>query len=301
MNPGQAEQRSFPLPRGTITIGRTHDNEICCLHKSLSRRHARVEFDGRVVRVTDLQSKNGVFYQGRRMPRFELKDGDSFRCGEVTFMLAGVTAKMDALTKPVEKAPLSARTLPSPVVLGEISAPRRPARTDPLLREDDDHRFKEKLYALIRASELLASDLPTDRLLEELIDIAVQVLNADRFAVIVEGEHGEPRPRLVRSFAASQRQPYSRRVVEWVLERGAPTCFADVSREADLTGAPEDDIEVRAAMAVPLGAASHPFGVMYADSVSRVDCFRPDDLAVFRALANLASVALEGEPRPTGA
>ena len=77
------------LAPGTVTIGRTKDNHIVCMHKSLSRKHAQLDFDGAKVRVADLQSKNGVFFNGRRVPTCNLVEGDSFRCGDITFLLEG--------------------------------------------------------------------------------------------------------------------------------------------------------------------------------------------------------------------
>ena len=35
--------------------------------------------------------------------------------------------------------------------------------------------------------------------------------------------------------------------------------------------------------------------MLYADSVSRTDCYRPDDLALLRALGNIAASAIECE------
>ena len=75
MYPGLAEQQDFPLtPGARLTIGRTKDNAVLCLHKSLSRTHAEVVYDGSVVQLTDLQSKNGVFVNGRRIARGQTQD-----------------------------------------------------------------------------------------------------------------------------------------------------------------------------------------------------------------------------------
>ena len=60
MNPGLPDEQIFPLAPGLVTIGRTKDNTVFCLHKSLSRKHAQIDVDGAKVKVTDLQSKNGI-------------------------------------------------------------------------------------------------------------------------------------------------------------------------------------------------------------------------------------------------
>ncbi|MBC7052075.1 FHA domain-containing protein, partial [Salmonella enterica subsp. enterica serovar Enteritidis] len=77
MNPGTPEEATCLLSPGTVTIGRTKDNQIICQHKSLSRKHAQLDYDGNKVRLADLQSKNGVFFNGRRVPACELIEGDT--------------------------------------------------------------------------------------------------------------------------------------------------------------------------------------------------------------------------------
>jgi GAF domain-containing protein len=46
-------------------------------------------------------------------------------------------------------------------------------------------------------------------------------------------------------------------------------------------------------MAVPINPGGGTIGVLYADSISRTDAFRADDLALFRALANFAAIAMD--------
>ena len=46
LNPGALDEQVFELAEGPITIGRTEECNVCVLHKSLSRRHARLEREG---------------------------------------------------------------------------------------------------------------------------------------------------------------------------------------------------------------------------------------------------------------
>ena len=137
------------------------------------------------------------------------------------------------------------------------------------------------------------NELPVDRVLEELVVLAVQVLEVDRIVLLTQDAATlEMRPRVIKTFAAAGQYPYSTRVVDWVIEHGSPTSFADVSRDRSLSGDPDSDVDVKGAMCVPINPGSATIGVIYADSVSRPDCFRPDDLALLRALANLAAVVI---------
>lgn len=289
MNPGLPEEQSFALPVGSITIGRTKDNDVFCLHKSLSRKHAQVEFDGGRVRVSDLQSKNGIFHNGKRVQRCELGEGDSFRCGDITFLLEGATTRSPKIS-------VAAQTLPSPLAL-DPSASRRPTKIPaPPVVLDDDQRYKDKLFLLIRASELLVSEMSLEKILDELVVLAVQVLEVDRIALLTLDEQTlEMKPRVLKTFTSIAQRPYSRRVVDWVVDHGSPASFSDVSIDKSLPGGLDEDRNVRAAMCVPINPGGGTIGVLYADTLTQADAFRPDDLALLRALANFAAVAIEGE------
>ncbi|MCL4264229.1 MAG: protein kinase [Anaerolineae bacterium] len=56
--------RSHPLLKPTLTIGRTNVNDIVLNESSVSSRHARLEKSGPGWQVVDLQSTNGTFLAG---------------------------------------------------------------------------------------------------------------------------------------------------------------------------------------------------------------------------------------------
>src|SRR5262249_40918050 len=74
------------LPRTVreIVIGSASDAHIVVDSACVSRRHGRVERQGRkgeTVRVVDLGSKNGTFLDGERLSRFDLRPGQVFTVG----------------------------------------------------------------------------------------------------------------------------------------------------------------------------------------------------------------------------
>jgi adenylate cyclase len=296
MNPGTTEEETFMVSVGTSTIGRTKENHIVCMHKSLSRKHAQLDYDGKTVRIADLQSKNGIYHNGKRVPACEVVEGDTFRCGDITFLLEGATTRSPKIS-------VGAQTLPSPLAF-DASLSKRVAKVPAhVVHLDDEQRYKDKLFLLIRASELLVGEQPLDRMLDELVVLAVQVLEVDRIALLTLDEKTlEIKPKVIKTFVGAAPRPYSKRVVDWVVDKGSPTSFSDVSRDRTLPGDAKEDAAIRAAMAVPINPGGGTVGVLYADSVSRADAFRPDDLALFRALANMAAVALDSHAlrRQTG-
>ncbi|MCB1744847.1 MAG: FHA domain-containing protein, partial [Gammaproteobacteria bacterium] len=74
---------SFDITRDTISIGRQADNDLVLDDGSVSRHHARIEFDGDgQFQVHDLDSLNGVFVNGRKVSRKRIKSGDRIELGD---------------------------------------------------------------------------------------------------------------------------------------------------------------------------------------------------------------------------
>ena len=68
---------------GKVRLGRAANCEVVVRGGSISRAHAELLPDGDAWVLVDLDSSNGVHMGNVRAKRFELKDGDSFRLGEV--------------------------------------------------------------------------------------------------------------------------------------------------------------------------------------------------------------------------
>ena len=70
-------------PDSPITIGRTDDNTLVLDHKSVSRRHAKIERNGGYFVLTDLGSHNGTRVGQQMVTRHYLKPGDVVWFGQV--------------------------------------------------------------------------------------------------------------------------------------------------------------------------------------------------------------------------
>ena len=75
--------KSFGLSKAKYLVGRSAENDIQLPEGSVSSRHAQLEKFGGGWRLTDLQSTNGTFVNGRRIHSVELKPGDRIRFGDV--------------------------------------------------------------------------------------------------------------------------------------------------------------------------------------------------------------------------
>lgn len=77
--------QEFALTQPEIVIGRVDDNDIVIEHRSVSRNHAKILFDGDSHKIIDLQSANGVLVNGEEYAMTDLRQGDHIEFGHVHF------------------------------------------------------------------------------------------------------------------------------------------------------------------------------------------------------------------------
>lgn len=77
--------KEFALTRPELIIGRVEDNDIVIEHRSVSRNHAKILFDGRTHKIIDLQSANGILVNGEEYAMTDLRKGDLIELGHVRF------------------------------------------------------------------------------------------------------------------------------------------------------------------------------------------------------------------------
>ena len=92
MRSGPTPGAAFTLEGDQITIGRDSVNEIVINDAEISRRHARLTFQGGKYVLEDLGSTNGTFVNGQRLagPRV-LKAGEVVSFGEQIVMVFEAT------------------------------------------------------------------------------------------------------------------------------------------------------------------------------------------------------------------
>jgi hypothetical protein len=76
--------RTFPLAIGSTVIGRGDQANLRLPDVGISRRHARLDFDGNQVVLTDLGSTNGTMVNGQRVSTVGLSPGDMVQLGTTT-------------------------------------------------------------------------------------------------------------------------------------------------------------------------------------------------------------------------
>jgi pSer/pThr/pTyr-binding forkhead associated (FHA) protein len=139
MRTGPTPGASFNLEGDQLTIGRDSTNDIVINDAEISRRHARLTFQGGKFVLEDLGSTNGTFVNGQRLagPRV-LKAGEVVSFGEqivlvyeVTSVDAGATmVSPRAAAVPSASRPVATPPPPAPAEYAG-SIPASPAPMEP--------------------------------------------------------------------------------------------------------------------------------------------------------------------------
>jgi ribosome-associated protein YbcJ (S4-like RNA binding protein) len=79
---GKYQGGEFPLLPGKETvIGRSGDLDMVLAEDMVSRRHARIVFQGDQIVIEDMASTNGTFVNGEKTKRAQLREGDRVLIG----------------------------------------------------------------------------------------------------------------------------------------------------------------------------------------------------------------------------
>lgn len=157
-------EKSIELGTEPVFIGRAPECQIQTSDTLVSRRHARIVFEGGGYWVEDLNSSNGVYVDSEKVHRAPLRPGDEALCGSLALRLiadvaAAVKPPQDpaAAAEPPPAAPASAR---SPLVplsrFGDLENTRGQGTAPPPGPDPHDAAETERLR---RQVEQLRSEL----------------------------------------------------------------------------------------------------------------------------------------------
>lgn len=292
-----APPRTVRLTQPITTIGRSVDNVLEVADPNMSRRHCVIEVReaGEVV-LTDCNSSNGTRVNGERVISQELKPGDEIECGSTRMRFAASEAELQAADKAAKKAPSSLETLiDTGSALGAVPLPSRRERGPKaeaalLAHERDD------LRKLLEITKRLNQVHDLRRLLETIIDAAIELLAAERgFLILVPDgqlkieiarDHGQrtiPDPTAL----------VSTQVCRQVLDQKGPVLTTNAQTD-DRFGRYKSvvGLNLRSILCVPFRIKAEIFGVVYLDA-AQVGAFSDRDVELLEAFSDQAALAIE--------
>lgn len=292
-----AEIRRITLDTERYSLGRAHSNDLCYPDDaSLSRRHLKIERDGKGWVVVDLGSKNGTLVNGVRLRgKRQLAPGDRLTVGQLLISFVdpaqgpseSVVFVPDAEPElnPSSTVMTSLEGLLSGEPTGEID-PRSAARSEARRAFD-----LPVVRALIRAGRELAGDQSLEELFQLILDLSIDAVGAER-GVLMTVEDG----RLQSKAVHGEGFRISTTVRDRVMQNKTSVLVRDIEQEkALLNQISISEQQIHSLIAVPLQTENEVIGLVYVDSRLFVREFTPDDLNLLTVLANVAAIRIDHE------
>lgn len=259
-------------PGRTIVVGRSPQCEVVVPDPSVSRRHAEIEGGHGAGRIRDLGSANGTMVNGARVEDGPVAPGDTVTIGAITFR---VTTEEAAALADEAPAGAAVRALTVPVTQGH-------------------ERERRALERLLDLAAGLAGDASLGTLLEGIVELAFDHVDADRVALLLaDGAGGGLRPAGGRSRLGDTVPLVPRSIAERSIADRAAVVTDNAVDDARFQSGSVRLQQVRSALCVPLLAPDGAvLGVLYADTITRPVPFGDDEARALQAFAGLAAVAI---------
>jgi sigma-B regulation protein RsbU (phosphoserine phosphatase) len=259
-----SEQRNITLNRTPFNVGRKVDKDLVIADPRVSRDHAQIMQEGHDFFIVDLGSKHGTFVNGERIQRQKLDRGDRLEFG--------ARDSAYVLFNPAHATSNTAREFLSQIsVIG-----LKPEATE-----------LDKLNLFLEAARKLNTAGVRDEILVTMLDVTLQLTQAERGYVFLKDEDGQLRLAAGRN---SKKEPLlddktiSHSILEESMRSNSEFLKTDTSQSLDLAGRqsivaydlrtviciPLRKVQVQATRdsqtPVPDGTHAEAMGALYVDS-----------------------------------
>jgi serine phosphatase RsbU (regulator of sigma subunit) len=278
---------AFGKERPLLFFGRSSTNDVVIEDPSISRSHAKLQWDSGDALLEDLGSRNGCTVNGERIrePR-PVRPGDQIALGRVSLRLE----VQDPMTARFEEGEDTARVVSFRMPVDQLRT-LRPGL--PLSAESQ--RWREALGIVHELSlELLGSE-SVELMLWGLLERLFAFLQPGRGAVLLKDAQGQLNQVAARS--SSQGRDFqvrlSRTMVEAALERREAMLVNDPMLDARLKDAPSMmHSGITTIMTVPLEFEGETVGLVYLDAGPLHAPFTDEDLRLVASLGHLAAAKI---------
>ncbi|MCX7397181.1 MAG: ATP-binding protein [Planctomycetales bacterium] len=255
-----------------VVIGRSVGCNLRLDDSEVSRHHARITHNGTDFVLNDLKSANGTKVNGQPVAERALGNGDSLQFGSsvIAFQLTEshhppvVSANQIRFIE--DGRPLDSSVFAQTVGVNGVDAmPLQGAPKSGL----------ELLYHV--AEELVTPVHSLEELLQKILDLTMNAVNADRGCVLLKDPVGVDLTAIAFSRGKSptsdaQQMPVSRSITDYVLHHGTAVRTSDASLDNRFqTGQSIVTAGIREAICAPMRGRSDLLGVFYLDTTTPYD------------------------------
>lgn len=280
-----------------LTVGRSPAQDIQLLDRLVSKEHACFEHDATGTWVVDAGSRNGTLLNGRMITgRMPLKDGDVVTMGSFEIHLHDESTEVErgkSQVRILDDAPEAAirkRVRPDTM----HSFPRADEVRDlETLRHDYD-----KMRIALELQNALSKEIEIDRILNRIVDVALDLFGADRGTILLESAPGEWTPSVVKTrnveLMAGQAMRISRTILNEVITKGEGLLSSDAQVDQRFGGAHSIIMSgIRSTMTAPMMFRETLLGIIHLDSRLAANAFTERDLMLLSGFAVQAANAIE--------
>ncbi|MFO1001234.1 MAG: ATP-binding protein [Planctomycetaceae bacterium] len=255
-----------------VVIGRSVGCNLRLDDSEVSRHHARITHNGTDFVLNDLKSANGTKVNGQPVVERVLANGDNLQFGSsvIAFQLTEshhpplVSANQIRFVE--DGRPLDASVFAQTVGVDGVSA--MPMQGTP-------KTGLELLYHV--AEELVTPVHSLEELLQRILDLTLNAVNADRGCVLLKDPVGADLTAIAFSrgkipTSDAQQMPVSRSITDYVLRHGTAVRTSDASLDNRFqTGQSIVTAGIREAICAPMRGRSDLLGVFYLDTTTPYD------------------------------
>ncbi|HVY63128.1 MAG TPA: adenylate/guanylate cyclase domain-containing protein [Planctomycetota bacterium] len=269
------QHRIFELKDAATSIGRAPDNGLWLDDPSLSRRHCEVRRGGPTGWILkDLGSFNGTFCNNLAVSgELNLKPGDRIQVGSTVLYY-----------------------VPSEADMGGGAAPAAPEAGSAEEAQQATARRMRNFAALLEITKKVNSELDQQRLLETIIDKAIELIHAERgFLILVEGAERvfKVARRHDKTAIENPERLISKSVVKSVTETGESVLTIDAQKDLSGMSMTIASLEIRSLLCAPLRVKEKILGCIYVDSHVAETEFGEEALNLLQAMADQSAIAME--------
>ncbi|MED5449406.1 MAG: FHA domain-containing protein, partial [Planctomycetota bacterium] len=341
---GAGRGTRYQIGRQRVGIGRSSQNAVRILDEEASRFHAAIQWESSGFVLVDLDSANGTLLNGVPVQRASVIDGDQLQVAGTLFRFrvhgaAGHERRVpvDLVAGPTERTSIVGKT--ADVILNATNAngvfdrtKREPAAVSSKGGGSAGWQLGESealasLAALYRISEAMVDpEVTLDDILVTILDVALEVVAADRGCVLMSSEDTEvPQPRVYRerlttesdrgelvSFGSGELDggavvmPVPRSIVDLVMADGQGVRTSDAQQDERFSGGGSIlQAGVREAVCAPLVGRQSVLGVIYLDTTTHVgesleqgvggERLSEESLRLLVAIGHQAALAIDGQ------
>ncbi len=295
---------------GTTSLGRDASNDIQLHDTEVSRRHAQIYGAGDVYTVSDLNSSNGTFVNGRPIEAHRLESGDHLQIGRTLMLFTQPPGEME-IDLSDEVAISSDKAFGDQSHIIHSVTPEESSHFFELSPEVEQSawlaRARSNLQVMYRAALAVSQTLDIEKLLHRILELIFESIEADRGCVMLtDVETGELQPmvrRTRRGARDSERLTISKTILDYVMEKGEGVLTSDAAQDDRWNPAASIvRMGIREALCVPMQGRYDIVGVIYIDTSTRpqelalkgvTNRFNEDHLKLMVAIAHQAALAVE--------